>query len=163
MRSGGWPRRSRRWRRARSGGSCMTRSPDVRADAAGALGDVLAHGGKEAIAALKAAGHDPDAATRRRAAGALGRAGKGPLAAQAARALASFAGDVDPSVRAEAAAAMGALGPAGKEAGGALAQLVGDKDPTVRAAARTRGARDRAGRGRPRQGAVGVVRRRQPG
>jgi HEAT repeat protein len=109
---------------------------DVRADAAGALGDVLAHGGKEAIAALKAAGRDPDAATRRRAAGALGRAGKGPLGAQAARALASFAGDVDPGVRAEAATAMGALGPAGKEAGGALAQLVGDKDPTVRAAAR---------------------------
>jgi HEAT repeat protein len=109
---------------------------DVRADAAGALGDVLAHGGKEAIAALKAAGRDPDAATRRRAAGALGRAGKGPLGAQAARALASFASDTDPSVRAEAATAMGALGPAGKEAGGALAQLVGDKDSSVRAAAR---------------------------
>ncbi|MGZ3405322.1 MAG: HEAT repeat domain-containing protein, partial [Polyangia bacterium] len=93
---------------------------DVRADAAGALGDVLAHGGKEAIAALKAAGRDPDAATRRRAAGALGRAGKGPLGAQAARALASFAGDTDSSVRSEAATAMGALGPAGKEAGGAL-------------------------------------------
>ena len=58
---------------------------------------------------------------------------------------------------------MGALGPAGKEAGGALAQLVGDKDPTVRAAARQGGARDRAGRGRSRQGAAGVVRRRQPG
>ncbi|HXU71428.1 MAG TPA: HEAT repeat domain-containing protein [Polyangia bacterium] len=110
--------------------------PDVRADAAGSLGDVLAHGGKEAIAALKAAGRDPDAATRRRAAGALGRAGKGPLGAQAARALASFAGDPDPSVRAEAAMAMGALGPAGKEAGGALAQLVGDKDASVRSAAR---------------------------
>jgi HEAT repeat protein len=109
---------------------------DVRADAAGALGDVLTHGGKEAIGALKAAGRDPDAGTRRRAAGALGRAGKGPLGAQAARALASFAVDPDPSVRAEAAMAMGALGPAGKEAGGALAQLVGDKDPTVRAAAR---------------------------
>jgi len=109
---------------------------DVRAAAAGALGDVLAHGGKEAIAALKAAGHDPDAATRKRAAGALGRAGKGPLGAQAARALASFAGDTDASVRAEAAAAMGALGSAGKEAGGALVQLVGDKDASVRAAAR---------------------------
>ena len=45
--------------------------PDVRADAAGALGDVLMHGGKEAIAALKSVSKDPDPATRKRAAGAL--------------------------------------------------------------------------------------------
>ncbi len=109
---------------------------DVRADAAGALGDVLAHGGKEAIAALKAAGHDPDPAARKRAAGALGRAAKTPLAGAAAKAAASFGADADPSVRAEAAMALGALGPAAREAGPALAALVGDKDPTVRAAAR---------------------------
>jgi HEAT repeat protein len=113
--------------------------PDVRADAAGALGDVLAHAGKEAGAAvgsLRGAGKDPDAATRKRAAGALGRAGKGPLAGVAAKALAAFAGDVDPSVRAEAAAALGELGGGARDAGPALAALVGDKDPSVRVAAR---------------------------
>lgn len=114
---------------------------DVRAEAAGALGDVLAHGGKEAVSALKAAGRDPDVATRKRAAGALARAAKGPLAASAARALASFAADPDASVRAEAATALGALGPAAREAGSALAALVADKDASVRAAAR-RAARD---------------------
>jgi HEAT repeat protein len=108
--------------------------PEVRADAAAALGDVLEHGGREAASALKAVAKDPDAATRKRAAAALGRA-KGGMAGAAAKALAAFCGDAEPSVRAEAAASLGALGAAGHEAG-ALPSLVADKDASVRAAAR---------------------------
>jgi HEAT repeat protein len=111
--------------------------PDVRAVAAGALGDVLAHraeAGHEATAALRSATRDPDPAARRRAAEALGRA-RGALGAGAAKALAAFVGDADASVRVSAAAALGELGAAAKGSP-AFAALVGDKDPTVRVAGR---------------------------
>jgi HEAT repeat protein len=112
------------------------KAPEVRGDAANALGDVLAHGGaavKDAVGALRAASKDVDAGTRKHAAAALGRA-KGPLAPLAAKALAAFAGDADASVRADAAGALGGLGAAGKESG-LLSTLLGDKEAGVRAAA----------------------------
>jgi HEAT repeat protein len=114
--------------------------PEVRAAAAAALGDVLAHksdkpdAARDAVGALKGAARDPDPAARRRAAEALGRA-QGAAAPVAAKALATFAGDPDPSVRLAAAIALGTLGPNARGAG-AFAALVGDKDASVRAAGR---------------------------
>jgi HEAT repeat protein len=111
------------------------KSPQVRADAASGLGDVLERGAKEAVAALKVQGKDLDPQTRRKAAEALGRA-KGPLQPLAARALASLVDDGEPNVRAEVASALGALGAGASAESAALVTLLGDKDAGVRAAAR---------------------------
>jgi HEAT repeat protein len=111
--------------------------PEVRANAASALGDVVAHradGGKDAINALRSAARDVDLDTRRRAAESLGRA-KGGLAAGAAKALPAFVADPEPAVRVAAASALGELGAAAR--GSAVwGMLLGDKDGSVRAAAR---------------------------
>ena len=111
------------------------KSPQVRADAASGLGDVLERGAKEAVAALRAQGKDPDPQTRAKAAEALGRA-RGPLAPLAAHALASLIDDADPSVRAAVAGALGALGAGANAEGAAVVQLLGDRDGGTRAAAR---------------------------
>jgi HEAT repeat protein len=114
--------------------------PEVRAAAAAALGDVLGHksdkadASRDAVSSLKAAARDADVVTRRRAAEALGRA-QGPSAPAAAKALAGFAADADPSVRLAAAQSLGGLGASARGAG-AFAALVADKDPSVRAAGR---------------------------
>jgi HEAT repeat protein len=114
--------------------------PDVRAAAAAALGDVLgrksdkADAARDAVSSLKGASRDLDLVTRRRAAEALGRA-QGPSGPVAAKALAVFAADADPSVRLAAAQSLGSLGAAARGAG-AFGALVSDKDPSVRAAGR---------------------------
>ena len=88
----------------------------------------MAHGKQvgEWVAALR----DPDAKTRKKAAGVLGNVGAVDPAVVPA--LADAVRDRDPAVRAEAALALMKIGPAARGAAPALAEAQKDANPTVR-------------------------------
>ena len=112
------------------------KSAELRAASVQALGVALTsdRGARDATGLLRILNRDADAAIRRQAVAALAAArGAGRTAtAPAAKAAASFGGDIDAGVRAEAASTLGALGAADANWTGWLR----DRDPGVRAAAR---------------------------